>query len=112
MSEETVQRISNNIISASAEKAELEEYIKNQKAKLAELVEDGDTIIGDYKITKYLNRRFDDKLAKTVLTPAEYDKISEQKASSTLAGKFLSAELVDRCKKSFDSVIKVGLIEE
>jgi hypothetical protein len=43
--------------------------------------------------------RFEDDLAREVLTPEQYASICEPKASSTLAAKMLPGVLVDQCKK-------------
>ena len=107
----TIEKISGKIIQLNAEIAEREEAVKNLRATLADLLDDGDTVIGDYKLVKYTNTRFDDTLAKKNLTPEEYDSIAVLKADSKKAAAILDEDRLALCKKTFGSVVKVGLAE-
>lgn len=109
MSENKIEKRIAKILELEAEKAQLEEAIKNMRAQLAESVELGPNELGDYVVTKSITTRFDDGLAKKVLTPAEYDQISVQKADSKKAAALLSEEKLELCKKKFGSQIRIGL---
>ena len=107
-----IEKWAKRIIELNAQQAEIEEAIKNLRAKIGEVVDDGDTLVGDFKINKHTNRRFDDALAKKNLSPEKYDSIAVLKADSKKAAALLDEEELDKCKKTFGSVVKVGLRED
>ena len=104
-----VEKMAAKIIEWTAQKEELEEAIKNARATIAEHIPEGESAEGDFKFTKYTNTRFDDGLAKKHLTVEEYDLISVTKADSTKAKAMLDEDRLALCKKSFGSVVKIGL---
>lgn len=104
-----VEKMAAKIIEWTAQKEELEEAIKNARATIAEHIPEGDSVEGDFKFTKYTNKRFDDGLAKKHLKPKVYDSITVVKADSAKAKALLSEEDFEQCKKTFGSVVKIGL---
>lgn len=104
-----VKKIAAKIMQLQAEIAEREEAVKNMRATLGEFIEDGESVEGDFKFTKYTNTRFDDALAKKHLTVEEYDSIATTKADSKKAAALLDEDRLALCKKTFGSVIKIGL---
>jgi chromosome segregation ATPase len=107
--QDRIERISAKILALQAERDEWDEAIKSLRATLGELVENGETLSGEYKIVKYTTTRFDDGLAKKVLTKEEYDSISVPKADSKRAAAMLDEDRVALCKKSFGSTVKLTL---
>lgn len=97
------------ILELEAQKAELEEAIKNMRATLAEQTEVGLNTIGDYVVTKSMTVRFDDAMAKKNLTPAEYDSIAVPKADSKRAAALLDEDRLALCKKTFGAQVRIGL---
>ena len=104
-----IQKSAARLLDLIAQRDELEEAIKNLREAIGEAAGDGETLAGDFKITRYPNKRFDDGLARKVLTPEQYDSISVQKADSKKAAALLDEADLEKCKKTFSSVTKVGL---
>lgn len=104
-----VEKIAAKILQLQAEIAEREEAVKNMRATLAEFIDEGETFEGDFKLVKYTNTRFDDALAKKHLKPEVYDQITVTKADSKKAAALLDEDDLALCKKTFGSVVKVGL---
>lgn len=104
-----VKKIAAKIMQLQAEIAEREEAVKNYRATLGEHIPEGESFEGDFKFTKYTNTRFDDALAKKHLTPVEYDLITTTKADSKKAAAMLEEDRLALCKKTFGSVVKIGL---
>ena len=107
----TKQKIAAKIMELQDRKAEIDDKIKELRSELEALIDEGTTVDGDFKFTKYVNTRFDDATAKKNLSAEEYALISVPKADSKLAAQKLSGERLEKCKKTFGSVVKVGLIE-
>lgn len=107
--EERIEFYSTKILDIRARKEELEEAEKNHRAALAELVEDGDNFVGEFKINRRTNRRFDAKLAKKNLSEKELKKISVSKPDPTLAKAVLDEDRLALCQKTFGVVVQVGL---
>lgn len=97
------------ITTLQAEIEEREEAVKNLRAKVAEETDLGENFIGEFKVVKYVNTRFDDALAKKNLNPKEYKSISVVKADSKKAAALLEPDRLALCKKSFGEVVKIGL---
>ena len=108
----TIERISNDIMNLQAQVAEFEEAIKFKKGTLALLVENGETYAGEFKVVKYDNKRFDDATAKKNLPAELYEQIVVPKADSKKANALLSGEDLEKCKKTFDPIVKVSLRED
>ena len=107
MTDSMIKRL-DKIADLEAQKSELEEAIKFLRASIKEEIEEGEVFVGEYKLVKYVNRRFDDALARKTLTPEKYNQIATLKADSKRAAALLSAEELDTCKKTFDTVLKIG----
>ena len=108
MSSETIKISAAAIVEIDAQIEELEAAKKRYKAKIAELTEQGETFIGDFKITNYINKRFDDSTAKAALTPEQYASIlGKPKAESAKAKALLEPEDYARTQKTYDTVVKV-----
>lgn len=110
--QELVEKLSKKIIEVVAQKAELAEYETNLRAKLAELVDDGDNFVGEYKINRRMNVRFDASTAKKNLTKEQLAKISVSKPDATLAKKVLEPADLAKCQKTFSAVVQVGLRDD
>lgn len=110
--DERIIKISKKIMEYKAQKEEIEEAEKNLRKTLAELIPDGDTLIGDFKLNRRDNVRFDAALAEANLTPAEFNKIAVKKADSKKAAALLKPERLALCKKNFGSQVTVGLRED
>ena len=106
-----VTKIAAKIMQLQAEIAEREEAVKNMRATIAEHIPEGESADGDFKFTKYVNTRFDDATAKKNLSPEEYALITVPKADSKLAAQKLSGDRLEKCKKTFGTIVKVGLVE-
>lgn len=111
MSTKTEQMIA-KILTLEAQKAELEEAIKNMRATLADKAEIGENLYGDYRVVKSTTTRFDDGMAKKNLTPAEYDSIAVLKADSKRAAALLDEDRLALCKKTFGSQVRITLRED
>lgn len=113
---EQVTGISGNILKAQADIAELEEYITNQKAKLAENLELGEQLVGDFKITTYVHKAFNAGLAEKVLPHERWLAISKPSRTTTaaMAKKILTEdEFASTQKVSENGVsVKVELRED
>ncbi len=107
--EERIEKYAKKILEYKAQKEEIEEAEKNLRAKIAELTTNGDTFVGDLKINRRDNKRFDATLAKKNLTPEEFEKISISKPDSTLAKKLLDEDRYALTQKDFGAVITVGV---
>lgn len=105
------QKLAAKIMELQDRKAEIDDKIKELRSELEALIDEGTTVDGDFKFTKYVNTRFDDATAKKNLSAEEYALISVPKADSKLAAQKLSGERLEKCKKTFGSVVKVGLVE-
>lgn len=110
--EERIEFYAQKIIELKAKKQELEEAEKNYRAKLSELIEDGTTLHGEYKLNRRENRRFDAALAKKNLEPELLEKISVSKPDSTLAKAHLSEDDLTKCQKVFGVVVTVDLRDD
>lgn len=107
--EDRIVKISARIMEIKAQKEELEEAEKNLRKTLAELVVDGDNYVGDFKINRRNNLRFDAALAEANLTKQEFNKIAVKKADSKKAAALLSPDRLALCKKNFGTQVTVGL---
>lgn len=105
------QKLAAKILELQDRKAEIEEQIKDLRTELDALIDEGTTVDGDFKFTKYVNTRFDDATAKKNLSPEEYALITVPKADSKLATQKLSGDRLEKCKKTFGTIVKVGLVE-
>ena len=103
------EKVAKKIIETVAKKAELDEYEKNLRATLAELVDNGDTFVGEFKINRRENVRFDAATAKKNLSEKDLKKISVLKPDAAKAKALLDEEQLALCKKTFDPVVQVGL---
>lgn len=107
--EERIEKISNRITELTADKDEIEEAIKNHRATLAEILEEGTTRTDSFEVSKRSNLRFDDSLARKNLTPKQYDDISVQKADSKKAAALLDEETLAKCKRNYGDVVTVKM---
>ena len=107
--EERIESLAQKILAIKARKEELEEAERGHRAALAELVDEGDNFVGEYKINRRTNKRFDAGLATKKLSKKELDKISVKKPDSTLAKSFLPSDRLALCQKTFGTVVQVGL---
>ena len=108
MSNETIIKSAAAIVEIDSQIEELEAAKKRYKAKIAELTELGETFVGDFKVTNYINKRFDDSTAKSALTPEQYASIlGKPKAESAKAKALLDPEDYARTRKTYDTVIKI-----
>lgn len=107
--EERIEFYARKIIELKAQKEQLEEAEKNYRSALAELVDIGDTLQGEYKINRRENKRFDAALAAKSLDSETLEKISVTKADATKAKALLSEEELALCQKNFGAVVQVGL---
>ena len=107
--EERIEFYAQKIIEIKARKEELEEAEKNYRAALADLVDDGDNFLGEFKINRRENKRFDASLAKKNLPSDLLEKISTSKPDSALAKKLLDEDQMALCQKNFGAVVTVGL---
>ena len=103
------EKIAAKIIETVAKKEELAEYEKNLRAKLAELVDNGDTLVGEFKINRRENVRFDAATAKKNLTPEELKSISVLKPEAARANALLDEDRLELCRRSYGAVVQVGL---
>ncbi len=103
------EKVAKKIIETVAKKAELDEYEKNLRATLAELVDNGDTFVGEFKINRRENVRFDAATAKKNLTADELKSISVSKPDAARAKALLDEDRLALCKKTFAPVVQVGL---
>lgn len=110
--EERIEKYAAKILEIKAQKEELEEAEKNYRAKLAELTENGDNFVGEFKINRRENKRFDAALAKKNLTKEEFDLIAVPKADSALAKKLLDEDRYALTQKTFGTVVTVGLRDD
>lgn len=106
---ETIENTARKIVEAVAKQAELKEYETNLRAKLAELVPNGDSYVGDFKINRRENVRFDAATAKKNLTADELKEISVSKPDAARAKALLDEDRLALCRKTFDPVVQVGL---
>ena len=97
------------VLELQAQRDELDEAIKNMRATIAENIDLGENLIGEFKLVKTMTTRFDDALAKKNLTPAEYDSIAVPKADSKRAAALLDDDRLALCKKTFDAQVRIGL---
>lgn len=104
-----VEKLAAKILELQAQRDELDEAIKNMRATLAEHVDMGESLIGEYKFIKTVTTRFDDGLAKKHLTPQEYDSIAVLKADSKKAAALLDEDRLALCKKTFSESVRIGL---
>lgn len=107
--EERIEFYSTKILEIKAKKEELEEAEKNFRASLTLLVDEGDNYVGEFKINRRVNRRFDAALAKKNLTPEELEQISVSKPDSARAKALLEEDRLALCQKTFGDVVQVGL---
>lgn len=107
--EEQIKKISARILEIKSQKEELEEAEKNLRSTLSELVDNGQTLVGDFKINRRNNVRFDDALARKNLTPHEYEQIAVLKADSKRAAALLEADRLQLCQKDYGAVVSVSL---
>jgi len=105
----TAEKIAAKIIEATAEIKEKEEYVKNLRAKLGELVEDGTTPIGDFLVKRRVNKRFDAGLATKTLDPETLASISVTKPDATKAKALLDEVQLEACQKTYGVVVSVDL---
>lgn len=112
--DELIVKITGKIIQAQSEIADLEEAIKNYKAKLSEMVPATGTVeVGDFWVQTYTNKRWDDATAKKNLSPELYAlTLDKPKSSATKAKANLTEEQLELGKKVFDQILKVGLRED
>ena len=110
--DERVQKYAAKLLEIKAQKQELEEAEKNYRDKIGELVSDGDNFIGEFKINRRQNKRFDASLAQKNLTSEELATISVLKPDSGLAKKFLDEDRLALAQKTFGNVVTVGLRED
>lgn len=109
MTKVDVEKLAGKILELQAQRDELEEAIKNMRATLAEHVDMGESLVGEFKFTKTVTTRFDDGLAKKNLTPQEYDSIAVPKADSKRAAALLDEDRLSLCKKTFSESVRIGL---
>lgn len=109
MSENKTEKRIAKILELQAQRDELDEAIKNMRATLADEVDLGENLIGEFKVTKTVTTRFDDAMAKKNLTPQEYDSIAVPKADSKRAAALLDEDRLALCKKTFDAQVRIGL---
>lgn len=101
------EKIAAKIIKAVADKEEIAEYEKNLRAKLAELVDNGSTFAGEFKISRRENVRFDAASAKKNLTAEELERISVMKPEAARAKALLEENRLALCQKTYDPVVQV-----
>ena len=106
---ERIEKLSKQIIETVAQKEELAEFEKNLRASLAEIVDNGETLVGDYKINRRENVRFDAATAKKNLSADDLKMISVLKPDAARAKALLEEEQLELCRKTFDPVVQVGL---
>ncbi len=104
-----VEKMAAKVLELQAQRDELDEAIKNMRATIAENIDLGENLIGEFKLVKTMTTRFDDALAKKNLTPAEYDSIAVPKADSKRAAALLDEDRLALCKKTFDAQVRIGL---
>lgn len=104
-----VEKMAAKVLELQAQRDELDEAIKNMRATIAEHIDLGENLIGEFKLVKTMTTRFDDALAKKNLTPAEYDSIAVPKADSKRAAALLDEDRLALCKKTFDAQVRIGL---
>lgn len=104
--------LAQKITDLKAKIEELEEARKNYQSALSELVDDGNTLIGDFKINRRENRRFDAALAKKVLDPETLESISVSKPDSAKAKALLSERDLYKCQKLHGVIVTVGLRDD
>lgn len=104
-----VEKMAAKVLELQAQRDDLDEAIKNMRATIAENIDLGENLIGEFKLVKTMTTRFDDALAKKNLTPAEYDSIAVPKADSKRAAALLDDDRLALCKKTFDAQVRIGL---
>ena len=104
-----VEKMAAKLMELQAKRDELEEAIKNIRETIAEHVDLGENLKGDFKIVKTVTTRFDDALAKKTLPPKVYDSIAVPKADSKKAAALLTEEQLTACKKVFSESVRVTL---
>lgn len=112
---EQIVKISGNIEVLQSEIADRQEAIDNYKATLAEAQGLGEHLVGDYRITNYISKQFQAKLAEKVLPPERWEAISvpARTTSAALAAKVLTDEEYALCQKVSDKVsVKVERRED
>lgn len=107
--EERIEFYAQKILDIKARKEELEEAEKNHRAALADLLPTGETVLGEYKLNRRENKRFDAATAKKNLTPEQLEEISVLKPDAARAKALLEDEDLALCQKNFGSVVTVGL---
>ena len=107
--EERIEKLAATILNNKAQIEELEEANRNMRATMAELCDEGDNYVGEFKINVRENRRFDAAVASKNLTVDELALISVPKPDSTLAKKLLPADRLAAAQKNFGNVVTVGL---
>lgn len=113
MTNETrVEKLARQIIETVAKKEELAEYEKNLRSALADEVENGTTPVGDYKITRRDNVRFDAATAKKNLSEDELKQISVSKPDAARAKALLDEDRLTLCQKNYGAIVQVGLRDD
>lgn len=121
---DTAAKIARRIVTIQAEKAELEEAEANLKAKLAELLPEGDTPVGDneqgfLKVTVYQSKQFNEGFGKKN-NPELWEKLAVAKRvldSTTFKAAIKADEATEedyaRFQKPSDKLsVKVGLLDD
>lgn len=103
---------SRKLMKITAQKKELEEAEKHLRSTIGTLAEEGDNFVGDFKVNKRINRRFDGALALKNLTEEELDDIVVTKPDSAKAKANLRTDRLALCQKTFGEVVTVTLRED
>lgn len=110
--EDRIDKLSREIIALKAEIEELDEARKFKIAALGELVDEGTTVQGDFKIVRRENRRFDAALAEKALDPKTLKSISVSKPDSAKAKALLDDQQLSKCQKVHGTIVTVGLRDD
>ena len=113
-------------LTTAEEEAVLELIVRNQ-LKIKELTEQNDTLkayykqsdtaypagtyreVGKFYVRVSENTRIDDTLAKSVLKPSVYERVSKRVIDTKRAAAILDEESKQKIRKVFDNKIEVGL---
>jgi hypothetical protein len=106
LSNEQIVKVSGQIEVLQSEIADREEAIANLKATLSESTGLGEHLIGDYRITAYVSKQFQAKLAEKKLPAERWEAISVPTRTTTaaMAKKILSDEEYALCQNVSDKV--------